>query len=65
MGLSDETHMSDFGLQEWKAVLSSHWFKVEKVFGIATYALKRIPFFVKSEKAAELFPELWIAATKQ
>ena len=65
VGLSDETHTNDLGIQEWKTTLSRHGFKMGKCFGMISYAFKKISFFVKSEKAAILFPELWIIAQKQ
>jgi len=65
VGLSDETHTNDLRFQEWMTTLSRHGFKVRKCFGMISYAFKKVPFFVKSEEAAMLFPELWIIAQKQ
>lgn len=65
VGLNDETHRNDLGLQEWKDTLSRRGFKVWKCFGMISYAFRKIPFFAKSEKAAILFPELWIIARRK
>ncbi len=40
-------------------------FQIEKCFGFFAFAFNRIRFFVKSERAASLLPELWIIAKKQ
>ena len=64
IALSDETHTNDLTLSEWKAILSTHGLKVKKCLGLISYAIKKIPFFINSEKVAMLFPELWILAEK-
>lgn len=63
-GLKDKTHVNDFWLKEWKAILSKHKLRVEKCFGIWVFASKKIRFFRKSERNASLFPEWWIVAKK-
>jgi len=64
VGLADETHTNDFRLNEWKNMLAKNGLRVEKCFGLISYAFKTIPFFLKSERAAPLFPELLIVAKK-
>jgi ubiquinone/menaquinone biosynthesis C-methylase UbiE len=65
IGLDDETHMNNFRLEQWQRILLENGFKIEKCFGFIAYAFNRIRFFAKSEKAASLFPELWIIAKKK
>jgi SAM-dependent methyltransferase len=65
VGLSDETHKNNLGFREWKDTLSRCGFKVWRCFGMISYAFKKIPFFAKSEKAAMLFPEVWIIVQKE
>jgi SAM-dependent methyltransferase len=64
MGLADETHANDFRLKEWRGILAKNGLEVVKCFGLISYAFKKIPFFIKSGRAAKLFPELWIVAKK-
>jgi len=64
VGLADETHANDFRLKEWESMLVKNGLKVEKRFGLISYAFKRTLFFLKSGRAATLFPELWIVAKK-
>jgi len=63
LGLKDETHANDFQLKQWKTILATQGLKVEKCFGMVAY-FKKLKFFLKSEKAVSLFPELWIIAKK-
>ena len=65
IGLEDETHMNNFGLERWQRILLENGFRIEKCFGFLAFAFNRIRFFVKSERAASLFPELWIIAKKR
>jgi len=65
IGLEDETHMNNFGLEQWQRILLENGFKIERCFGFFAFAFSRIRFFVKSERAASLFPELWIIAKKR
>ena len=65
IGLGDESHMNDFGLEQWRRILLESGFQIEKSFGIFAFAFERIRFFLKSEKAASVFPEMWIIAKKQ
>ncbi len=64
LGFEDETHMNDFLLEQWKIILTRHGFKIEKCFGMISFAFRKVRFFVKSERAASLFPELWIIAKR-
>jgi SAM-dependent methyltransferase len=63
-GLDDKTHVNNFGLQQWQGVLLENKIRVEKCFGFISFAFKKARFLLKSEKAASLFPELWIIARK-
>jgi 2-polyprenyl-3-methyl-5-hydroxy-6-metoxy-1,4-benzoquinol methylase len=64
LGLEDETHVNNFGLEQWQGILPKYGLKTEKCFGFIAYAFKKAKFFAKSERAAPLFPELWIIAKK-
>jgi SAM-dependent methyltransferase len=64
VGLGDETHVNDFRLLEWKGILAEKGLRVVNCFGLISYAFKKIPFFIKSGRAARLFPELWMVAAK-
>jgi len=64
LGLEDETHINNFRLEQWQKILPKYGLKAEKCFGFIAYAFKKTRFFVKSERAASLFPELWIIAKK-
>jgi len=64
IGLGDETHINNFGLDQWQRILLENGVKIEKCFGFIAYAFRRVRFFAKSERAASLFPELWIIARK-
>ena len=64
LGLVDETHTNDLWLKQWKTILIKNKLQVERCFGFVAYASRKIPFFMKSEKGASLFPELWIIAKK-
>jgi len=64
LGLEDETHINNLWLKQWKNILSKHGLKVEKCFGMISFAFKKIRFFVKSKRAIMLFPEWWIIAKK-
>lgn len=63
-GLKDRTHINDFGLKQWRMILAKHGLKVQKCFGMVTFASNSVWFLLKSERAASLFPELWIIAKK-
>ncbi len=63
-GFKDETHANNFRLQKWHKILLRHGLKIEKCLGFVSYAFKKTKFFVKSERAALLFPEIWIVARK-
>jgi SAM-dependent methyltransferase len=64
VGLADETHANDFRLREWTGILAENGLEVLECFGLISYAFRKIPFFLKSGRAATLFPELWMVATK-
>ncbi len=64
VNLVDKTHANDLGLKEWKAILSKNGLRVEKCLGLVSYAFKKRPLFLKSERGVVLFPELWIIAKK-
>ena len=64
IGLEDETHMNNFGLKQWRRILLENGVKIEKCFGFVAYGSRKVRFFAKSERAASLFPELWIIARK-
>lgn len=63
-GLEDETHIRDFRLAQWKAILAKHKLKVEKYSGMVAFAYRKVCFLLKSRRAAALFPEMWIVASK-
>ena len=64
IGLDDETHINNFRLEQWKRILLENGFRIEKCFGFISYAFNRVRFFMKTERAATLFPELWVIAKK-
>lgn len=64
LGLEDETHLNNFRLEQWQEILLKYGLKIEKCFGFIAFAFKKARFFAKSERAASLFPELWIIARK-
>jgi SAM-dependent methyltransferase len=64
LGLGDETHSNDFGLQQWKTLLTKLGLKVETCSGMIAYAFRGARVFVKSKRAISLFPELWLLAIK-
>ena len=63
-GLEDDTHIKDFGLAQWRRILAEHKLKVEKYSGMISFAYNKIRFLLKSRRAAVLFPEMWIIASK-
>jgi SAM-dependent methyltransferase len=63
-GLNDETHVNNFRLEQWQRVLLENGVKMEKCFGFIAFGFKKLRFLVKSERAASLFPEIWIIARK-
>ncbi len=63
-GLDDKTHVNNFRLGQWQRVLLRNGVKIKKCLGIISFALRKSAFFIKSERAASMFPELWIIATK-
>lgn len=63
IGLVDESHMNDFGLKQWETLLTGIGFRIKKHFGMVAYN-RKIRFFAKSQRAASLFPELWMIAEK-
>lgn len=64
LGLEDETHVNNFRLEQWQTILRGSKFRVEKCFGFISFAFKEAKFFVKSERTAVFFPNLWIVARK-
>jgi SAM-dependent methyltransferase len=63
-GLDDKTHVNNFRLGQWQRVLLENGIRIEKCFGFVSFAFKKSEFFMKSERVASLFPELWIIARK-
>jgi ubiquinone/menaquinone biosynthesis C-methylase UbiE len=64
IGLDDETHVNNFRLAQWRGVLLENSVRIEKCLGFISFAFRKSRFFIKSERAMSLFPELWIIATK-
>lgn len=64
VGFEDETHINDFGLQQWRRILIEHGLELQKCLGMVAFASRRVRFLLKSKKAASLFPELWMIAKK-
>ena len=65
IGFEDETHVNDFSLHQWCRVLDRYGLKPERIYWMVAFASKRIHFLLRSERAASLFPELWIVARKE
>ena len=63
-GLDDKTHVNNFRLAQWQKVLQKNGIRVEKCLGFVSFAFRKSGFVIKSERAASLFPEMWIVATK-
>ena len=63
-GLDDKTHVNNFRLGQWLRVLRENGVRIEKCLGFVSFAFRKSGFCIKSERAAPLFPELWIVATK-
>jgi len=63
-GLDDKTHVNNFRLTQWQRILKKNGVKIEKCLGFVSFAFRRRGFLIKSERAASLFPEMWIVATK-
>ncbi len=64
LGLEDETHVNNFRLNQWQKILRARGFRIEKCYGFIAFAYRKAKFFVKSKRAASLFPESWILAKK-
>ena len=64
LGLGDKTHANNFGLEQWKTVLTKQGLKIEKCFGQIAFAYKKMRFFAKSKKATRIFPE-WLIISKK
>ena len=63
-GLDDKTHVNNFRLTKWQRILQKNGVKIKKCLGFVSFAFRDSGFFIKSERAASLFPEMWIVATK-
>lgn len=63
-GFEDETHINDFGLQQWRRILMGYGLELWKCLGMVAFASRSVRFLLKSGKAAALFPELWMIAKK-
>ena len=64
VGLDDKTHVNNFRLGRWLGILRDSEVKIEKCLGFVSFAFRKSGFIIKSERAASLFPEMWIVATK-
>jgi hypothetical protein len=56
--------VNNFRLGQWQRILLRKGIKIKKCLGFVSFAFGKTGFFVKSGRAASLFPELWIIATK-
>jgi len=63
-GLDDKTHVNNFRLGRWLGILRDSGVRIEKCLGFVSFAFRKSGFLIKSERAASLFPEMWIVATK-
>jgi len=65
LGLGDDTHRSDLGMETWKGILRENGLIAKACYGMISYALGKAQFFVKSKRLLNLFPEWWIVAEKR